>query len=530
MGFGYGQTTYWRDDAHDMEGNRVKKTYSADMVAHIWNAQTQSFARTSNGNFAFRGDTLYSYGPGWIVAKLFAEVALINGERVSVTTSGHESDARSACRNRGRFELPAFPSSFADALDQLRDYKESGAKAELKAKARRIYATPEFRLILQAERMEPGESTYGRWDDESGRWERRPAGEAESLGEFLARYAGLRPAAYKREAERMERVAAKAREAEAKREQQNLIRSAIQWADMSGSNFRDSISLRDSYEYGAESKLRELARDLRRYRLKAGLSPRRKRKLWEREKIVRERLANVESLYALAARRSRLASLVRYVRDLRKVGTAGLQLSVWSSSTWRTISKNLAELSGCEILPMASRDKLGRLSYAAAQEQERAESREAAEREAEMEERRRDAAEREERTRANREAWLAGEPLPYPRVGVGPRFERPDGTPYIRIAGDTLATSWGAEVPLAHAVKVFRFVKLCRARGESWHRNGKTIRVGHFQVDSISSNGDFVAGCHKFKWEEVERAARIAGVLESEPSAEAVEAKEGVES
>lgn len=103
------------------------------------------------------------------------------------------------------------------------------------------------------------------------------------------------------------------------------------------------------------------------------------------------------------------------------------------------------------------------------------------------------------------------------------RFSRDDGTPYLRVHGNELQTSWGASVPLSHAIKVYRFVKLCRERGESWHRNGKTIRVGHFQVDSVAANGDFVAGCHRFAWEEIQRAAAMAGVVEMDASAEAVE-------
>lgn len=86
-----------------------------------------------------------------------------------------------------------------------------------------------------------------------------------------------------------------------------------------------------------------------------------------------------------------------------------------------------------------------------------------------------------------------------------------------------LQTSLGAEVPLAHAVKVFRFVKLCRDRGEAWHRNGRTIRVGHFQVDRIAADGDFWAGCHRINWPETERLARTLGVFDDAPSAEVVE-------
>ena len=113
--------------------------------------------------------------------------------------------------------------------------------------------------------------------------------------------------------------------------------------------------------------------------------------------------------------------------------------------------------------------------------------------------------------------WLAGQPVGWIL------FDAEGGGAAMRIVGDTLETSHGASVPLAHAVKAFRFIKLCKERGELFHRNGRTIRVGHFQVDSISESGDFVAGCHRFNWSEVERVARLAGVFDAAPSAEAVE-------
>jgi hypothetical protein len=63
-------------------------------------------------------------------------------------------------------------------------------------------------------------------------------------------------------------------------------------------------------------------------------------------------------------------------------------------------------------------------------------------------------------------------------------------------------------VPLSHAIRVFQFVKLCRERNQEWTRNGKTLRVGHFQVDCIHRDGSFQAGCHFIAWPEIERVAR----------------------
>lgn len=83
----------------------------------------------------------------------------------------------------------------------------------------------------------------------------------------------------------------------------------------------------------------------------------------------------------------------------------------------------------------------------------------------------------------------------------------------LRIRGNTLETSQGASVPLDHAKRVFAAVKRCKDSGATWQRNGETIRVGHFQVDSIDANGNFRAGCHLINWPETERAAIAAGVI-----------------
>jgi hypothetical protein len=112
------------------------------------------------------------------------------------------------------------------------------------------------------------------------------------------------------------------------------------------------------------------------------------------------------------------------------------------------------------------------------------------------------------------EAWKRGEPVQLrhgERLGgtVGER-----GTALLRVRGSSLETSLGATVPLEHAVRVFRFVKLCRERGEAWQRNGRSLRVGHFQVDSVDANGDFTAGCHFIAWPETEAAAIAAGVAD----------------
>lgn len=136
--------------------------------------------------------------------------------------------------------------------------------------------------------------------------------------------------------------------------------------------------------------------------------------------------------------------------------------------------------------------------------------------------REREAAKRAQR-KAQQEAEANAKALARFRAGgyVG-RLSTPEGGAYLRARGDLLETSLGATVPLADAIKVFRFAKLCRERGEGWSRNGARLPVGGFQVDRIAANGDFHAGCHLVQWAEVEALAEALGLANEAPSDAAV--------
>lgn len=100
------------------------------------------------------------------------------------------------------------------------------------------------------------------------------------------------------------------------------------------------------------------------------------------------------------------------------------------------------------------------------------------------------------------ERWKAGE-----RVDLPYSLERI----YLRIEGEELVTSRGARVPVSHAKRVLGIVRAVREKGEGYQRNGHTIHLGHYAVDSIDVEGNIKAGCHRVEWAEIER---IAGGLE----------------
>jgi len=126
-----------------------------------------------------------------------------------------------------------------------------------------------------------------------------------------------------------------------------------------------------------------------------------------------------------------------------------------------------------------------------------------------IEKRERERKQREERKR-EREAqerlqkWVDGA-IDYCPSGYGQPIR-------LRIAGDELQTSRGARVPLAHAVKAFRVLKRLHDKGQAYQRNGHTIHLGHFALDSLDTEGNVTAGCHTVQWAEIERVAALAGV------------------
>ncbi len=83
-------------------------------VAHYWANRSQ--LRGESGNMFFEGDTIYSYGRHFIIAKLVRDrhgetVALFNNDSYSTSTSKHQSYTRNAASHLKQFRVPDLDSS-----------------------------------------------------------------------------------------------------------------------------------------------------------------------------------------------------------------------------------------------------------------------------------------------------------------------------------------------------------------------------------------------------------------------------------
>jgi hypothetical protein len=78
----------------------MKKVLSSDMVAHTWANQSQDEARTTTGNLYFNGDSIFSYGRHFCIARHVKGAILFTTRSYSNTTAKHISIVRQACRDQ----------------------------------------------------------------------------------------------------------------------------------------------------------------------------------------------------------------------------------------------------------------------------------------------------------------------------------------------------------------------------------------------------------------------------------------------
>lgn len=462
----------------------AKHVFNSDMVFHAFNSQTVDHGRRSDGRVYFEGATLYSYGRHYALAHIMPDGAvLLNSYKRSVSTGQHMSGARAGTRNRAQYFMP----HVEDLISNF-DFRDIGKPGRVRlerwlsdryasAMRKGLEAIPDATAdyLLSYTGTKPGYwlKLKARLDRKHADYLARTA--RETLAAAIAkgkRYAAHSDAEIMRECYRIEGV-----------EKQEYRKEPGRWS-------KEWVTLPPSevLRVGALREFESLLKSAREY---------------GRNKTLIARLTHIGRM--VRARVKTLQKGEHLSRELqlfmRRKTAFRADLAAFNAGSLDRVGH--ANLAGAASYFMGFRgiapDGLRKLE-AACHEFERA----AVEREA---------AERMERERAAREAWLQGEGGRY-----GARFSDINGRALLRVRGEELETSHGASVPLAHAVKAFPLIKLCRETGREWKRNGHTVRVGHFQIDAIDAQGNFKAGCHDIGWNEVERIARQLGVFETAPA------------
>jgi hypothetical protein len=513
MGFGYGGS----------QARSGIKRYNNSQLAHVWNAQTERQGQTNNGNAYFNGAELYSYGSHFLTGYIMPDgVALLNGDSYSVTTSGHQSDARSAVSDRATFTI----AKLTELRDLLNAISRGKLDSQWKRRARDVIRT-HAEALAASRRYDSGVSDDYEWldspDPETGRTYRVTSRGGESAGAYLTRVSGLPAASWPKLEREAAALKAKREKARAKELRESAISKAIHLADASDSQFREAIRAKLARTYAAESDLGSMALDFHRAKKTAkaeGFSKRRLDSLRAREKRIRALIPEAESRARLVKARDATAGAIKSFRHDVKVIRDHAGPCDWAiANRVQQLARTAAILAESTRLSVAARRRMALIAGKAA---EAGDALQASYAKAEAERREAERKARELAAADYQRAWLAGE-VPFAR-----HFDAPSGGAALRIKDNRLETSHGADVPLAEAVRAFRFIKLCREAGREWHANGQQVRVGAFRLDWINAAGDMKAGCHNFTWPEIERAARLAGVANDPASAEAVREKESI--
>nr|DAV12623.1 MAG TPA: hypothetical protein [Caudoviricetes sp.] len=466
----------------------MAKVFNNSMVAHVWAQGEQAYGHSHNGNFYFDGRVLYSYGSHFAVGvRMNDNQAVLNSDSYSISTSGMQSDASSAVSHFATVYVP----KLQDIARELSYIANNGAK-----KSPRHVAAVIAHIETHAAAMSLKAGSYS-WQEEAA-----TEGE-ETRADRLLRFCGIPKARASAAIKRGLAKAAKKAKADAAQSRKAWKAEAVKIADMTPNEFDGHLDRRFHVrpftgrargdEYAAE-RLRNASKEL--FRLI---------KTAKAEKLSAARLGRLK-----AHRAGILATLKAYNDD--RAAYHAERFANWEArysaakddaerlAVWKTNGVKAADYAEGtpERAKLEAADVEGRALYDA--------ERMAAEREA-------------------REAWLKGE-----NSGRYTRLSGPGVPALVRRSsdGERLETSHGADVPWSHAVKAFRFVRLCVEKGEAFHTNGRVIRVGHFTVDYITADGDMKAGCHRFAWADMKALAEREGVFALSPSAEAVEQREGV--
>jgi len=447
----------------------MKTVFSNSQTAHVWASQTQAYGRSSNRNLYFRGSTLFSYGPHFAVGRIMAgNAVLLNSDGYSVSTARHKREAWSAVRHKTTYDIPHLT-----ALDQILNRSDG---KERRAAVRKFVQDNVRSMTTHA-------------------------------AAYLLTLAGTRDAGakvefyHKRADKRAADSIVRGRIAETKA-RLAYGRTAIKHG------FRRELDKAPQYEL--DSAAQQLHRAHRAFL--AGKAKLQAAKVWELLKQVRAEQKRRERKQEAFNRRWALRHNIDQLRsNLDQVATSaqnGGPISTYTARTTRDLATLLSK-SGRTTRAHASLTALANGFDEAVDKLQAIEDAQALKRAAQ-----------------ELADWKAGTGRAYGLYGLPVTYMRAVNVARDdagNITGGTLQTTRGAEVPLVHAIRAFKFVKRVRDSGKPWHANGHSVRVGHFTVDSIDADGTMRAGCHTLTWPAIEEVARSVGVFEEAPSCEALE-------
>lgn len=131
----------------------MKHVFNTEEIAHLWAHKTQSDARNAQGNFYFDGDTIYSYGRHFSIARHVTNkqgqaAILFTARDYSVTTARHVNMVRQAIPDGPVFEVNR--PEHGPLLDYYRERLKACLDATSKPRIRDTTRVHSFRQAEQA--------------------------------------------------------------------------------------------------------------------------------------------------------------------------------------------------------------------------------------------------------------------------------------------------------------------------------------------------------------------------------------------
>lgn len=202
---------------------------------------------------------------------------------------------------------------------------------------------------------------------------------------------------------------------------------------------------------------------------------------------------------------TRLADLFRLQKEVPRLDRC------LTASEIESLEADLKRLDAAEVNRQHTRARIMALREIEYQEQLAGRKSEWAAAERQLREQ--EASEQRERIERREEyltTWRAGGSVPHHFLDSG------SVPTMLRIVGNQVQSSLGAEFPLDHGMRVMRLIRRIIERRQTWHSNGRQIRLGRFQLDSINADGTVHAGCHTVQGAEV---LRVIAEAEARPEA-----------
>lgn len=137
----------------------MKTVYPSKEVMHIWANQNQDHARNSSNNVYFRGDTIYSYGSHFPMARHYNNIVFVTKQGYSNTTRKHLSFLRRAIWQEEVHCTYIPQGSMDECIDtHIKNYKDwtgdiqESLKKLIRARKKQIHIDNIVELRREAER------------------------------------------------------------------------------------------------------------------------------------------------------------------------------------------------------------------------------------------------------------------------------------------------------------------------------------------------------------------------------------------